>query len=95
MDPATVKAFQGIERIRSMKRPDQGAATTVWAAVSKEWEGKGGKYLEDVSVALPNQQPPLPMSGYCPYIYDSDASKRLWTESLRIVGMTDDGTGGQ
>jgi hypothetical protein len=25
---------------------EQGAATTVFATVGKEWEGKGGKYLE-------------------------------------------------
>jgi len=74
---------------------DQGGATTVWAAVSKEWEGKGGKYLEDCTVALPAQTPPLPLNGYLPYIYDAEAAKRLWTESLRIVGMKDDGSGAQ
>lgn len=30
-----------------MKRTEQGAATTVWAAVGRCWEGKGGEYLED------------------------------------------------
>ena len=28
-----------------MKDQSQGAATTGWAAVAKEWEGKGGVYL--------------------------------------------------
>ena len=83
------------EMLRSMKTVDQGGATTVWAAVSKEWEGKGGKYLEDVSVAKPMQDPPQPLNGYLPYLYDVDAAKRLWTESLRIVGVKDDSTGGQ
>ncbi|KAK6609703.1 oxidoreductase [Botrytis cinerea] len=35
------------------KTPKQGAATTVWAAVSKELEGKGGKYLYDCQIASP------------------------------------------
>ena len=80
------------EMMRSMKTIEQGAATTVWAAVSKEWEGKGGKYLEDVSIAKPIQDPPQPLNGYLPYLYDVDAAKRLWTESLRIVGVKDDRT---
>lgn len=28
-----------------LKSPTQGAATTVWAAVSKQWENKSGKYI--------------------------------------------------
>ena len=34
-----------------MKNTAQGAATQVWAAVGKEWESSGGKYLEDMAVA--------------------------------------------
>jgi hypothetical protein len=36
-----------------MLSPEQGAATTVWAAVSSTWEGKGGKYLTDCGVGAP------------------------------------------
>ena len=90
MDPAVVKAYwQSLEVQRSMKRSDQGAATTVWAAVSREWEGKGGQYLEDLGLGKPAQDPPLPLSGYAPYVFDAEGAARLWTESLRIVGMTD------
>ena len=95
IDPAVIGAMLQPEMLRSMKTVEQGAATTVWAAISKEWEGKGGKYLEDVSVAQPMQDPPLPLNGYLPYVYDGEAAKRLWAESLRIVGMADDGSGGQ
>ena len=95
MDNAVVLQHLTPEFLRSMKTVEQGAATTVWAAVSTEWEGKGGKYLEDVSVAQPSQDPPLPLNGYAPYIYDVDPAKRLWTESLRLVGMEDDGSGEQ
>ena len=93
VDPKLIVAMLDDETIRSMKTVEQGAATTVWAAVSTEWEGKGGKYLEDVSVAKPAQDPPLPVNGYFPWLYDVDAAKRLWTESLRIVDVTDDGSG--
>ena len=34
-----------------MKSPEQGAATTVYGALSKEWEGRGGRYLEDCQEA--------------------------------------------
>jgi NAD(P)-dependent dehydrogenase (short-subunit alcohol dehydrogenase family) len=37
--------------LKIMKSAEQGAATTVWAAVSKTWENKGGKYLEDCKEA--------------------------------------------
>ena len=36
-----------------MKNVEQGAATTVWAAVANELEGKGGKYLEDCQESMP------------------------------------------
>ena len=95
VDPAAIVAMLDTEMLRSMKTVDQGGATTVWAAVSKDWEGKGGKYLEDCSVAKPVQDPPLPLNGYHDFIYDAALAERLWAESLRIVGMKDDGTGGQ
>jgi NAD(P)-dependent dehydrogenase (short-subunit alcohol dehydrogenase family) len=31
-----------------VKTPEQGAATSVWAAVARDLEGKGGKYLESM-----------------------------------------------
>ena len=74
-----------------VKTQEQGAATTVWAAVSKEWEGKGGKYLEDVSVSVPETEELVPLfRGYKPHMYDAEAAKRLWDESLNIVGLDDD-----
>jgi NAD(P)-dependent dehydrogenase (short-subunit alcohol dehydrogenase family) len=80
-DPATVA---------KLKSPQQGAATTVWAAVSKEWEGQGGKYLENCMVAKPKPEHPTEKSlvpGYAPHAYDDEAAKKLWIESLALVGM--------
>ncbi|KAH6986751.1 hypothetical protein EDB80DRAFT_756466 [Ilyonectria destructans] len=39
--------------IKMFKSPQQGAATTIWAATSKAFEGQGGKYLEDCQIAKP------------------------------------------
>jgi NAD(P)-dependent dehydrogenase (short-subunit alcohol dehydrogenase family) len=36
--------------VKSVVSEEQGAATTVWAAIGKEWEGHGGKFLEEVQV---------------------------------------------
>ena len=80
---------EGVKKI--LKTQEQGAATTVWAAVAKEWEGKGGKYLEDVSVSVAETPELVPIfRGYKPYMYDEEAAKRLWEESLKIVGLDDD-----
>ena len=42
LDPALVKGMVTPEMELQLKSPEQGAATTVWAAVSKTWEGTGG-----------------------------------------------------
>lgn len=69
----------------------QGAATTVWAAIGKEWEGKGGKYLEDVSESAGPKDETDPLSnGYAKYVYDAEAARKLWAVSLDLVGMKDD-----
>ncbi|KAF6838281.1 putative short-chain dehydrogenase [Colletotrichum musicola] len=73
------------------KSTAQGAATSVWAAIAKELEGQGGKFLEDVSVA--EQAPPnwtIADPGYVPAAFDPPTEKKLWTESLKMVGLQDD-----
>jgi hypothetical protein len=37
--------------VRILKNHEQGAVTTVLAAIDKEWEGKDGKYLEEAEEA--------------------------------------------
>ncbi|KAI0146307.1 short chain dehydrogenase [Xylariaceae sp. FL1272] len=70
-----------------MKSPEQGAATTVWAAVAKEWEGKGGEYLEDCAIAkgaafMPN------LAGAAPYIHDEAKEDRAWELTLKTLGLS-------
>lgn len=73
---------------RYMKSTEQGAATTVWAAVAKVWEGKGGKYLDDCQIA-----PAVPEgyglfdSGYEKWAYDQENEEKLWKMSNEWVGF--------
>ncbi|KAI8589826.1 hypothetical protein BDZ88DRAFT_416772 [Geranomyces variabilis] len=75
-----------------MKSPAQGAATSVWAAVSREWEGKGGKYLAEVDVAQPQgvdaEGKPTQM-GYKPWAYDVEGAQKLWEVSNQMVGFVE------
>jgi NAD(P)-dependent dehydrogenase (short-subunit alcohol dehydrogenase family) len=67
-----------------LKSPEQGAATTVLAAVSKEWEGQGGKYLEDCHIAT---AAPLVLwtTGVKEYAYDEAKEDRLWKLTLDVL----------
>eukprot|EP00243_Klebsormidium_subtile_P004274 TRINITY_DN1813_c0_g1_i1.p1 TRINITY_DN1813_c0_g1~~TRINITY_DN1813_c0_g1_i1.p1 ORF type:complete len:246 (+),score=36.54 TRINITY_DN1813_c0_g1_i1:90-740(+) len=92
MDPAMLKSMVTPELQLKFKSPEQGAATTVWAAVGKEWEGKGGKYLEDCSESqpLPENVSGALVPGYAKHAYDEQAAKKLWGLSLELVGVDDD-----
>ncbi|TSA87192.1 SDR family NAD(P)-dependent oxidoreductase [Deinococcus detaillensis] len=68
------------------KSTEQGAATSVWAAVGKELEGVGGLYLEDVQEAVPFD-PAAPYSGYQPYLRDHASADKLWEASEKMVGL--------
>lgn len=64
---------------RLSKNVEQGAATTVWAAISKEMEGRGGLYLDDVQVALPAKEGTANFThGYAPYAYSRASEHALW-----------------
>lgn len=76
---------------RRFKNLPQGAATTVWAAVGREWEGKGGRYLEDCKEAEAfYPQDRLMPEGYRPHAFDEASEGRLWKESLVMVDEQDD-----
>lgn len=86
-------AFKGMEHLYPrMKSPEQGAATTVWAAVGGAWENDGGRYLTDCAVAEPCAEGEDKFSavGYAPHAYDVEEAKRLWRDSLKIVGLPDE-----
>ncbi|KAH7305574.1 hypothetical protein B0I35DRAFT_444049 [Stachybotrys elegans] len=68
--------------------PEQGASTTVWAAVSRELEGKGGKYLEKNRVSEPARKGHGDLEpGHASWAYDDGTAKALYDKSLQLVGM--------
>lgn len=89
LPPDEIAAFVENKQFASrMKSPEQGAATSVWAAIGKEWEGRGGRYLNDVAEAQPAGPDDLTFGlGFVPYAFDEEAAKRLWEDSLRLVGL--------
>lgn len=76
-----------------MMTAEQGAATSVYAAISKEWEGRGGRYLANCA----EQGPANPESrrfsgsdsGYAPWVYDEAKASELWTLSCKLVHVED------
>jgi len=74
-----------------MKSQAQGAATSVWAAVAKCWEGKGGQYLDNCQVApLVPDPADLLVSGYAEWAFDEEKAKKLWSMSNKFVGLPED-----
>lgn len=69
------------------KTPEQGASTSVWAALGEELEGIGGLYLEDCAEAAPWSKD-NPMKGVMPYAIDPEAADRLWALSEEITGVS-------
>jgi len=66
------------------KNTEQGAATSIFAAVAPELEGVGGLYLEDCAVAVPWTEE-HPYSGYMPYALDPDNAEHLWSVSEQLI----------
>ncbi|KAM5341714.1 hypothetical protein ACJ41O_014745 [Fusarium nematophilum] len=73
---------------RFMKDAGQGAATTLIAAVGAEWEGKGGKYLEDCQVAQSEDVVPF-YKGVAAYAYDEAKETRLWKATLELLKLSE------
>src|SRR6202011_645377 len=55
---------------------EQGAATSVWGAVSDELTGLGGLYLADCAIS----------ENAAPYAIDPQRAEQLWTISERLCG---------
>jgi NAD(P)-dependent dehydrogenase (short-subunit alcohol dehydrogenase family) len=92
LGPAFVEQIMSNENVvKILKSVEQGAATTVLAAVGKEWEGKGGKYLEDCEEAKRGVDDNDSFGlGYVRQTYDPMNEERLWKDSLKLVGVAED-----
>ncbi|MFB6954976.1 SDR family NAD(P)-dependent oxidoreductase [Streptomyces niveus] len=67
----------------SWKTPEQGAATSVFVAVSPLLESIGGRYFEDVAEAGPHVPPGN--TGVADYALDPEAAARLWDVSQEML----------
>lgn len=69
------------------KTPQQGAATSIWCALSDELDGMGGVYCEDCNIAtlVPDDSP----AGYGvrSYAIDPDKAAALWKFSEATTGV--------
>lgn len=79
------KARPGVDKV--LKSTEQGAATTVLAAVGKVYEGKGRLYLEDCDTAKPTVEGLETYEGYMEHAFDQEKEARLWKDSLGMVGL--------
>lgn len=68
------------------KTTEQGAATSVWAALAPELEGVGGLYLEHCNQALP-WSADNPFEGVLPYAVDAQGAERLWALTRQTIGL--------
>lgn len=80
---------------RNMKTVSQGAATSIWCAVSSELDGMGGVYCENCEIAFlvpeanrenPGSATSGNMLGVMPYAVDPENASRLWDLSKRLLG---------
>lgn len=68
------------------KTTEQGASTSVWAALGSELEGIGGLYLEDCAQALPAEEAPK-FKGVRACALDVNDADRLWHLSKSTTGV--------
>jgi len=66
---------------RGYKSVPQGAATTLWAAVTAPADVVGGRYCEDCAVARVSAKG----AGVRPYSVDPERAKLLWAKSDELV----------
>jgi NAD(P)-dependent dehydrogenase (short-subunit alcohol dehydrogenase family) len=71
--------------VERRKTPQQGAATTLYAATSPELEGIGGRYFEDVNEAPVVDRRGPDYTGVAAYALDSANADRLWDLSLELL----------
>jgi NAD(P)-dependent dehydrogenase (short-subunit alcohol dehydrogenase family) len=69
------------------KTPEQGAATTVWAATSPQLDGEGGVYCADCDIADVVESIEAGGGGVIAHAIDPDDAARLWEVSANLTGV--------
>lgn len=81
-----LKDENGNFKIR-LKTPEQGAATTLWAATSPKLANIGGVYCENCDVAKIGSPETSTVGDVFRYAIDPDAATRLWKISAELTGV--------
>jgi NAD(P)-dependent dehydrogenase (short-subunit alcohol dehydrogenase family) len=69
-----------------IKTPEQGASTTVWAALAPELENQSGAYCENCAISAGVVDPSTPiLFGLAAHSVDMELAKRLWDKSENLV----------
>jgi NAD(P)-dependent dehydrogenase (short-subunit alcohol dehydrogenase family) len=89
--PEALAAMDQMENagVLEIKTPQQGAATSIVAAVSPKFAGMGGRYLDDCREAetMPNDvDGSTEFHRVREWALDPIAARRLWDDSLALVG---------
>ena len=71
----------------TFKTVEQGAATSVWCATSRQLDGMGGVYCEDVNVAEAVSADFPGANGVRPWAIDPAFAERLWKKSEEWAGL--------
>lgn len=74
--------------VEKRKSLEQGAATTLLAAVSPILKGVGGRYLEDCNEAQTVDHRTADYSGVAPYALNPDNARRLWELSEGLLNSS-------
>ncbi|ORY65534.1 uncharacterized protein BCR38DRAFT_474407 [Pseudomassariella vexata] len=85
----SIDAAQEVDRMQKyFVSLEQACATSVYGAVSKDLEGKGGLYLEGASVAGPVPEDGDAVEyGYAMWAFDEGKEEQLWRVSERMIGV--------
>jgi NAD(P)-dependent dehydrogenase (short-subunit alcohol dehydrogenase family) len=70
------------------KTTEQGAATSVWCAVSPLLDGDGGVYCADCNIAAPWADGSPPYVGVHPHVLDAKNADDWWTASEQMTGIS-------
>ena len=66
----------------------QGAAMTIWAAVSPQLNGKGGVYCENCDIAAMVPADSKLYNGVRPWAVDKSAAEALWILSEKLTAIS-------
>lgn len=76
-----------IDPANNKKTPEQGAATSVWCATSRQLEGLGGVYCENCDIAVPVPGDSTELRGVRPWAMSRELAGELWTLSEKLTGI--------